>query len=144
MHNKNCLFSCLVISPAGRTTKEFCSVKEMLTALCNAFKAHRSLFAKAKILHRDISQNNITITDPKPADGCTCMLIDLDLAIVGGERTSVRHQTGTMEFMAIDVLRGVEHTYRHDLESFVLLRSVVDLRSSRVGKRVSLQLETPT
>jgi hypothetical protein len=45
-------------------------------------------------------------------------LIDLDLAIVGGERTSVRHQTGTMEFMAIDVLRGVEHTYRHDQESF--------------------------
>ena len=26
--------------------------------------------------------------------------------------------TGTMEFMTIDVLRGVEHIYRHDLESF--------------------------
>lgn len=33
--------------------------------------------------------------------------------------------TGTMEFMAINILRrGVEHTYRHDLDSFfyVLLR----------------------
>jgi hypothetical protein len=115
---KNRVFSCLVISPAGRTIKEFCSVEEMLTALCDAVKAHRSLFVKANILHRDISENNIIITDPKTADGCTGMLIDLDLAIVDGERTGARQQTGTMEFMAIDVLRGVEHTYRHDLESF--------------------------
>lgn len=69
-------------------------------------------------VHRDISKNNIIITDPKTADGFTGMLIDLDLAIVGGERSGARHQTGTMEFMAIDVLRGVKHTYRHDLESF--------------------------
>jgi hypothetical protein len=46
------------------------------------------------------------------------MLIDLDLAIVDGERTGGRHMTGTMKFMAIDVLCEVEHTYRHDLESF--------------------------
>ncbi|KGQ02581.1 hypothetical protein BBAD15_g12207 [Beauveria bassiana D1-5] len=47
------------------------------------------------------------------------MLIDLDLA---KERNSgpsgARHQTGTVQFMAIEVLRGVDHTYRHDLESF--------------------------
>jgi len=45
------------------------------------------------------------------------MLIDLDLAIVNGNRTGAQHQTGTVEFMAIDILLGVEHTYRHDLES---------------------------
>jgi serine/threonine protein kinase len=89
-----------------------------LTALRDAIKARRSLLSKAKILHRDISENNIIITDPETADGFTGMLIDLDLAIVGDERTGGRHMTGTMEFMAIDVLRGVEHTYRHDLESF--------------------------
>ena len=115
---KNRIFSCLVISPAGRTIKEFQSVEELLTALRDAAKAHRSLFEKAKILHRDISENNIIITDPKMADGFRGMLIDLDLAIVDGERTGGLHMTGTMEFMAIDVLRGVEHTYRHDLESF--------------------------
>lgn len=53
------------------------------------------------------------------ADGFTGMLIDLDLAIVDGERTSARHMTGTIEFMAIDVLCGLEHTYKHDLESFL-------------------------
>jgi hypothetical protein len=115
---KNRIFSCLVISPAGRTIKEFRSIRELLTALRDAIKAHRSLLGKAKILHRDISENNIIITDPEIADGFSGMLIDLDLAIVDGERTGGRHMTGTMEFMAIDVLRGVEHTYRHDLESF--------------------------
>lgn len=47
------------------------------------------------------------------------MLIDLDLAkVLGSGRSGARHQTGTMEFMAIEVLRGKDHTYRHDLESF--------------------------
>ncbi|MCJ1469209.1 hypothetical protein MMC07_007842 [Pseudocyphellaria aurata] len=113
-------FSCLVISPAGRAIKEFRSVKELLSALRDAFEAHRSLLGKANILHRDISENNIIITEPETAGGFCGMLIDLDLAIVDGERTGAQHMTGTMEFMAIDVLRGVEveHTYRHDLESF--------------------------
>jgi hypothetical protein len=85
----------------------------------SAVKGHRSLLVKAKILHRDISGNNIIITDPKKANGCTGMLIGLlDLAIVGGERTGSQHQTGAMEFMAKDVLREVKHTYRHDRESF--------------------------
>jgi len=90
----------------------------VFTALCDAVKAYRSLLVRAKILHRDISENNIIITDPKMANGCTGMLIDLDPAIVGGERTGTRHQAGIMEFMTINVLRGVEHTYQHDLESF--------------------------
>jgi Fungal protein kinase len=115
---KNRIFSCLVVSPAGRTIKEFRSVSELLTALRDAIKGHQSLLSKAQILHRDISENNIIITDPETAAGFSGMLIDLDLAVVDGERTGGRHMTGTMEFMAIDVLRGVEHTYRHDLESF--------------------------
>lgn len=45
------------------------------------------------------------------------MLIDLDLAKVRGSGPS-GNQTGTMEFMAIEVLRKADHTYRHDLESF--------------------------
>ncbi|EEH11710.1 conserved hypothetical protein [Histoplasma capsulatum G186AR] len=47
------------------------------------------------------------------------MLIDLDLAKeVGSGRSGARHQTGTMEFMAIEVLLNIDHTYWHDLESF--------------------------
>jgi Fungal protein kinase len=40
---KNCLFSCLVISPAGRPINTFSSIKELLTALHDAVTAHRSL-----------------------------------------------------------------------------------------------------
>jgi len=113
----NRIFRCLVISPAGRAIREFRSIPELLEALRDAIKAHRSLYINGKILHRDISENNIIITDPKEADGFTGMLIDEDLAKeIGSGRSGARHQTGTMEFMAIEVLRRVSHTYRHDLE----------------------------
>lgn len=47
------------------------------------------------------------------------MLIDLDLAKeISSGRSGARHQTGTTEFMAIQVLRNVSHTYRQALESF--------------------------
>ena len=115
----NRIFRCLVISPAGRALRNFQSQLELLKALRDAIKAHRSLYTKGKILHRDISENNIIITNPKEADGFTGMLIDEDLAKeIGSGRSGARHQTGTMEFMAIQVLQRADHTYRHDLESF--------------------------
>ena len=92
---RNRIFSCLVISPAGRTIKEFKSVTELLVALRDAIKAHQSQLNDAKRLHRDISEKNIIITDPKTSGGFTGMHIDLDLAIVNGERTGGRHMTGT-------------------------------------------------
>ena len=52
------------------------------------------------------------------------MLIDLDLAkVIGSGQSGARPQTGTVEFMAIQVLQKVAHTNRHDLESsfYVLL-----------------------
>ena len=116
----NRLLGCLVITPAGRAISDFKSIEELLTALRDSIKAHSSLYLKGKILHRDISENNIIITDPEKANGFTGMLIDMDLAKeVGSGRSGARHQTGTMEFMAIEVLRKVAHTYRHDLESFL-------------------------
>lgn len=62
--------------------------------------------------------NNLIITDSEDKNDPKGMLIDLDLAKELGSGTSgARHRTGTMEFMAIEVLRGTTHTYRHDLES---------------------------
>ncbi len=52
------------------------------------------------------------------------MLIDAEYGKENGSgRSGARQQTGTMEFMAIQVLQRVAHTYRHDLESlfYVLL-----------------------
>ena len=133
-------FGCLVISPAGRALDDFKTIRELLTVLRDAIKAHRSLLCDGGILHRDISENNIIITDPKQADGFMGMLIDLDLAkVLHSERSGARHQTGTMEFMAIQVLQGVAHTYRHDLESFFyVLLWMCARRSWEVVKRYPL------
>ncbi|KMP09338.1 hypothetical protein CIHG_06230 [Coccidioides immitis H538.4] len=91
---------------------------ELLEALRDAIKAHRSLYSKGKILHRDISENNIIITEATQY-GHAGMLIDMDLAKeLGTGRSGACCRTGTMEFMTIDVLLNTDHTYQHDLESF--------------------------
>ena len=112
-------FGCLAVSPAGRGLHQFESITQLLGVLRDAIKGHRSLLEKGQILHRDISENNIIITDPKETNGFLGILIDEDLAkLLGSERSGARHKTGTRQFMAIGVLRGHFHTYRHDLESF--------------------------
>jgi serine/threonine protein kinase len=97
----------------------------------DAIKAHQSLYKAGNILHRDISSNNIIITEPDVAGGFKGMLIDLNLA---KERDSgpsgARHQTGTVQFMAVEVLRNADHTYRHDLESFFYVLLWMGVRQS--------------
>ncbi|CAK7270987.1 hypothetical protein SEPCBS119000_004367 [Sporothrix epigloea] len=116
---ENRILTCLVISPAGRVISDFRTLRELLEALRDAIRAHRSLYVKGGILHRDISTSNIIITSPTKAAGFKGMLIDLDMAKVRDNGSSgADHRTGTVQFMAIEVLRGVDHTYRHDLESF--------------------------
>lgn len=67
-----------------------------------------------------MSENNIIITDPAKAKGFTGMLIDLDLAkLLCSGRSGARHQIGTPQFMAIQVLQHAAHTYRHDIESML-------------------------
>ena len=115
----NTILRVLAISPAGQSICHFSSPTKLLEALRDAIKVHKSLFIDGNILHRDISENNIIITDPKTANGSRGILIDLDLAKdIGSGRSGARHRTGTMQFMAIQVLQGISHTYCHDLESF--------------------------
>lgn len=113
------VFSCLVVAPTGRVISSFTSVKQLLEAMRDAIKAHQSLYVTANILHRDISANNIIITEHTLSDGFNGMLIDLDLAKeLDSGPSGARQLTGTMQFMAVEVLRKTDHTYRHDLESF--------------------------
>ncbi|CZS92412.1 uncharacterized protein RAG0_02864 [Rhynchosporium agropyri] len=115
----NRIHYCLVTSPAGRPLREHQSVKELLEALRDAIRGHKSLLEDGKILHRDVSENNIIITDFSAKGASKGRLIDLDLAKeLDSKPSGARHRTGTMQFMAIEVLEGKGHTYRHDLESF--------------------------
>ena len=100
----------------------FGSIPKLLEALCNVIKAHKFLYTKGKILYWDISENNIIITYSKEADSFIGMLINVDLAKESDSgQSGAWHQIGTMEFMAIQVLHGVTHTYRHNLELFLYI-----------------------
>jgi serine/threonine-protein kinase RIO1 len=86
-----------VISPAGRAIYEYEKKSELLGALRDAIKAHRSLYVEGNILHRDISENNIIITDSEKT-GVMGRLIDLDLAKeLSSRRSGARCRTGTMD-----------------------------------------------
>ncbi|KAI1432502.1 hypothetical protein GGR50DRAFT_696997 [Xylaria sp. CBS 124048] len=100
----NRVLCCLVTYPAGRPIYNYRSLVERLQALRDAIKAHHSLYKKGEILHRDISENNVLITDHLNP-GFSGMLIDLSRAKeLGSESSNARCRTGTMEFMAIEVI----------------------------------------
>jgi hypothetical protein len=126
---------CLVTSPAGRPLHEYQSVRELLETLRDAIQGHRSLLEDGKILHRDVSENIIIITGLPAKDAPKGRLIDLDLAKeLDSMPSGARHRTGTMQFMAIEVLEGKGHTYRHDLESFFYVFVWVCIRYGYEGK----------
>ncbi|KAK7577000.1 hypothetical protein V3481_015559 [Fusarium oxysporum f. sp. vasinfectum] len=117
--------SCIVASPFGRPVKEYRTALEVLECLRDTIKALRSLYLDAKILHQDISDNNILISNAgnNNPDLSKGILIDFDNAMdVEIEPEKPYSLSGTKTFMAIDLSRGsddrVLHTYRHDLESF--------------------------
>ena len=128
---------------ACRSLSTFRSIKELLTALRDAIKGHRSLYIEGKILRRDNSENYVIITDRIKANGFTGILIDLDLAkVVGSGRSGSRHQTGTIEFIVIQVLHKAAHTYRHNLESFFyILQWMCARRAWEVGFQCSSSVQ---
>ena len=72
----------------------------------------KSLRQDGEILHRDVSRNNVIITDTETGGDPRGMLIDLDLAKeLDGGLSGARHQTRAMEFMVTEVLKGTAHTY---------------------------------
>jgi hypothetical protein len=126
---QNRILACMVTSPVGRPLHTFQSSSELLEVLRDAIKCHQSLYYDARVLHQDVSPGNIIIVDDgqqgegeeKPRG----ILIDLDSAIelaaeeANPETNSGFEIIGTRPFMAIGVLKGEPHTYRHDLESFL-------------------------
>jgi len=116
---ENLRFDCIVTSPLGRALDTFSSIPELLTVLRDVVHALRSLYLKANILHRDISPHNIIITtgEADNSDASSGFLIDLDLALDLSNPPVERRLMGSQGFMAIGILGGDDHTYRHDLES---------------------------
>jgi len=116
-----------VLMGRGKPIDEFADPVELLLAMRDAVRGHRSLLIDGHILHRDISVNNImiTIASSPCIDGFHGFLIDLDHAIEAdaiGRHSSVPECTGTLEFMSIDALQNYpsfQHIYYDDLQSFM-------------------------
>ncbi|VCU41209.1 Bgt-50512 [Blumeria graminis f. sp. tritici] len=128
----------IATEPRGRSIGEETTALDLLQGIRDAILAHQSLFKEARILHRDVSINNIILTDPAVNNGRYGLLIDLDLAISLNDVNSEQNRqtmTGTMEYIALGILqaniyetdKGYKHTYRHDLESvfYVLVSACI-------------------
>ncbi|KAH9025840.1 hypothetical protein EDB85DRAFT_2149458 [Lactarius pseudohatsudake] len=119
----------LILDDVGKKLNTFRCSRDMVRAVHAALVAHRDAFEKCKILHRDISPNNILLTESADFDGG--LLIDWDLCkqvdpgdpSAGSARQAAR--TGTWQFMAADLIENpnINQTFVHDIKSafFVLL-----------------------
>ena len=68
------------------------------------------------------------------------MLIDLYLAKeLDSLPSGASHRTSTMQFMAIEVLQGKGHTYRHDLESFLYVFTWICIRYGHEDRKLRQQ-----
>ena len=86
--------------------------------MAHSFSGYRWLYEIPKILHRDISIDNLMLR--KQGDKIYAVLNDFDLAVSADVKSmSSKHRTGTKPFMAIDLIHPdpAVHMYRHDLES---------------------------
>ncbi|KAF8422257.1 hypothetical protein EV426DRAFT_176258 [Tirmania nivea] len=146
-HNRH--YGQLVLGMFGKTICDpTLTPLEVARALLAAVVIHAELFFTGRILHRDLSINNIiALQEPRvvrssleESESGRCVftkdtslygcLIDLDYAVdISPERTRpsaplILERTGTYPFIAIQILTASEpHRYRHDLESllYVLL-----------------------
>ncbi|KAH6637139.1 hypothetical protein F5144DRAFT_647085 [Chaetomium tenue] len=113
----NRVFSCVATAPLGRPIQKFTSIAELLETLRDLVKALRSLYLDARIIHRDIAIKNLVIAPQSSADNPKGVLIDFDQALDVDNARAMEPMVGSDGFMAIGILTGKRHTYRHDLES---------------------------
>lgn len=109
----NRTLSYIITSPLGRPIRKFSSISELLEVLGDLATTIKSLFLDAGMLHRDIAIKNLVID----STGSQGILIDFDAALELDKGQPAGQRVGSDGFMAIGVLRGEKHTYRHDLES---------------------------
>lgn len=113
----NRTLSCVATTPLGRPMSKFNSIQELLEVFSDLVKALRSLYVDGRMLHRDVAIKNAVITSQYGADSPKGVLIDFDQALDLDHARPVEPMVGSDGFMAIGILSGKPHTYRHDLES---------------------------
>ncbi|KAF8588393.1 hypothetical protein K439DRAFT_1629854 [Ramaria rubella] len=109
----------LVFSTFGVPLDHFTSKLELVAAFHDCVMAHRELYFKAGIIHRDISVGNLLI-NRGGREGNRGLIIDFDHAMRADVVSRNPPQlVGTLPFISRNVLEGEgPHTYFDDLESF--------------------------
>ncbi|KAJ1895155.1 hypothetical protein LPJ71_006806 [Coemansia sp. S17] len=114
----------IVMKTIGEPLCTVRTVKEFVAIIYDAMKCHYTVVKLCKILHRDISDNNILVVRMK--DGTVRgLLIDFDCAIdISKDKEGVRGEmTGTRPFMSLNNLlrSNVTCTSLDDWESMLYL-----------------------
>ncbi|KAK2609205.1 hypothetical protein QQS21_002287 [Conoideocrella luteorostrata] len=117
----NRTFSCVATTPLGRPIRQFTSISELLEVFRDLVKALQSLYMNARILHRDHS-----------ADSPKGVLLDFNFALDLDNVRPIEPMVGSDGFMAIGILSGQRHTYRHDLESLFYVFLWIAIANDRV------------
>ncbi|KAG0697954.1 hypothetical protein DFH29DRAFT_810997 [Suillus ampliporus] len=106
-------------------------MSEFLSSWWQVVICHRALW-KNGVRHRDVSPSNLMVY--KLGDLWIGVLNDYDLSSTQNHSPSGRERTGTVPFMALDLLTKqaiageVEHLYQHDAESLIWVLGWVCLR----------------
>ncbi|KLO13780.1 hypothetical protein SCHPADRAFT_940104 [Schizopora paradoxa] len=142
----------LLLWPYGRHLTDFRCLEELLLGIRDIVGVIEQLHANG-YLHRDVSIGNVVLAngDENPATSkargsfvkrLEGFLIDYDHAtkIANADQSTLTDKTGTMPFMAIELLNSKSygepkaHTYYHDLESLFYVLCWVCMISAGPGK----------
>lgn len=110
----------VITSDYGKPLYKASSRAAILAALEGGIEGYESSYTQAGIIQCDISIGNLMMNEEDNNPSWPAFLIDFDLAIKEKREgpSGARGKTGTRAFMAIGVLLGEKHSFRHDLESF--------------------------
>ncbi|KAF5383837.1 hypothetical protein D9615_003854 [Tricholomella constricta] len=116
------------ITQASGKLWEVGSIEAFQDVFVDCLEGHYHAFANSKVLHRVLSANNLRFRCTDNTSGkAKGILTDWDMAsdVKANDDilpSTATHRTGTIPFMAIDLLivnkRPPPHLFRHDLESF--------------------------
>ncbi|KAG8405560.1 hypothetical protein J3459_012185 [Metarhizium acridum] len=110
----------------------FTSIPELLEVLRDLVKALQSLYLKARILHRDVAIKNLIIAPQHSADSPKGILLDFNYALDLDNVRPIEPMVGSDGFVAIGILCGQRHTYRHALESLFYVFLWIAIANDRV------------
>ncbi|TEB22696.1 hypothetical protein FA13DRAFT_1715896 [Coprinellus micaceus] len=136
----NRIATCLTMKCCGGLIESFKSTLQLLCALCDAIAVlgHQRLVGDdIRILHRDISPNNILLGRDDASEGDRGVLIDFDLAFKATAEHPVvviDHNIGTRVFQSLSVVESFcirmnkhQHDDLDDLESFLYVLTYIFL-----------------